>query len=52
VRGHRAALEDFLRAVKDGGEPRCNGAEGRRSVALVEAMYRSAATNQPVAPTA
>ena len=48
VRGHRAALEDFLRAVKDGGEPRCNGAEGRRSVALVEAMYRSAASDQPV----
>lgn len=52
VRGHRAALEDFLRAVKDGGEPRCNGSEGRRSVALVEALYRSAATDQPVLLTA
>jgi len=52
VRGHKAALEDFLRAVKDGGEPRCNGAEGRRSVELVEALYRSAATDQPVLLTA
>jgi predicted dehydrogenase len=51
VRGHKAALEDFLRAVKDGGEPRCNGAEGRRSVALVEAMYRSATSDQPVVIT-
>ena len=51
VRGHRSALEDFLRAVKDGGEPRCSGAEGRRSVALVEAMYRSAKTDQPVVIT-
>jgi predicted dehydrogenase len=48
VRGHKAALEDFLRAVREDGEPRCSGAEGRRSVALVEAMYRSAATDQPV----
>lgn len=48
VRGHKAALEDFLRAIKDGGEPRCNGAEGRRSVALVEALYRSARTAEPV----
>ena len=51
VRGHRAALEDFLRALQEGGEPRCNGAEGRRSVALVEAMYRSAETDQPVVLT-
>jgi predicted dehydrogenase len=48
VRGHRAAIEDFLSAIRTGAEPRCNGAEGRRSVALVEALYRSAATGQPV----
>jgi hypothetical protein len=48
VRGHRAAIEDFLSAIRTGTEPRCNGAEGRRSVALVEALYRSASIGQPV----
>ena len=49
VRGHKAALEDFLHAITYGGEPRCNGSEGRRSVVLVEALYRSARTGQPAA---
>lgn len=48
VRGHRAAIEDFLSAIRTGAEPRCSGAEGRRSVALVEALYRSASLGQPV----
>lgn len=51
VRGHKAVIEDFLRAIKDGSEPRCNGGEGRRSVALVEALYRSAKTGEPVTLT-
>ncbi len=51
VRGHQSAIEDFLRAIRDGSEPRCNGPEGRRSVALVEALYRSARTGQPEIPT-
>jgi predicted dehydrogenase len=49
VRGHKAVIEDFLEAIRTGGEPRCNGPEGRRSVALVEALYRSARTGEPVA---
>ncbi len=48
VRGHRAALEDFLRAIRDGSEPRCSGREGLRSLVLVEAMYLSARTQAPV----
>ncbi len=48
VRGHRAALEDFLRAIREGAEPRCNGREGLRSLVAVEALYRSARTQQPV----
>ena len=48
VRGHKAAIEDFLRAIRDHGEPKCNGAEGRRSVAVVDALYRSAETGDPV----
>ncbi len=48
VRGHKAALEDFLRTIRDGGEPRCSGREGVRSLVLVEALYRSARTQEPV----
>lgn len=51
VRGHRAVIEDLLHAVKDGSEPRCNGLEGRRSLALVEALYRSAESGEAVAVT-
>jgi UDP-N-acetyl-2-amino-2-deoxyglucuronate dehydrogenase len=48
VRGHRAALEDFLRAIRDDAAPSCSGREGLRSLVLVEALYRSARTGQPV----
>ena len=39
VRGHRAALQDFVQAIQINGTPRCSGIEARRSVALVEAIY-------------
>src|SRR5258708_3943928 len=39
VRGHQAALEDFVRAIETNGTPRCSGCEARRSVAVVEAVY-------------
>jgi len=39
VRGHKAAIEDFIEAIQKNREPRCNGIEARRSVALVEAIY-------------
>jgi len=48
ARGHKAALEDFLRAIREGAEPRCSGREGMRSLVLVEALYRSARTEAPV----
>lgn len=41
-RGHQAVIEDFLRAIRDTRAPVCDGAEGRRSVALVEAIYAAA----------
>jgi UDP-N-acetyl-2-amino-2-deoxyglucuronate dehydrogenase len=41
-RGHQAVLEDFLAAIRENRAPACDGAEGRRSVALVEAIYRAA----------
>jgi UDP-N-acetyl-2-amino-2-deoxyglucuronate dehydrogenase len=42
VRGHQAILEDFLRAIESDGTPLCDGAQGRKSVALVEAVYQAA----------
>jgi UDP-N-acetyl-2-amino-2-deoxyglucuronate dehydrogenase len=41
-RGHQAVLEDFLHAIQRNRAPTCDGLEGRRSVALVEAIYRAA----------
>jgi UDP-N-acetyl-2-amino-2-deoxyglucuronate dehydrogenase len=49
---HRRVIEDFLEAIRTGRRPACDGREGRRSVALVEALYESARTGAPVAPGA
>jgi UDP-N-acetyl-2-amino-2-deoxyglucuronate dehydrogenase len=45
VRGHQAILEDFLRAIELDGTPLCDGLQGRKSVALIEAIYH--ASRQP-----
>ena len=42
VRGHQALFEDFLQAIERNTTPICDGREGRRSIALVEAIYRAA----------
>jgi predicted dehydrogenase len=39
---HRRVFEDFIDAVKTGRPPMCDAREGRRSVALIEAICRSA----------
>jgi len=39
---HRRVLEDFVRSVRTGSAPACDGREGRRSLALVEAVYAAA----------
>ena len=41
---HQRVFEDFIRAVRTNGTPACDAREGRRSVALIEAIYRSAQT--------
>jgi len=46
--GHRAVLEDFIHAIETGARPLCDGIEARRSVALVQAIYRSAQTGEQV----
>jgi UDP-N-acetyl-2-amino-2-deoxyglucuronate dehydrogenase len=43
-RGHQAVLEDFLEAIQQNHAPACDGAEGRRSLALIESIYRAAKT--------
>ena len=39
---HRRILEDFVGAIRDHRPPACDGREGRRSLALVEAVYGAA----------
>jgi predicted dehydrogenase len=48
VSGHRRLIEDFLRAIETGGQPVCDGREGRRSVELIEAIYESSRKGLPV----
>jgi UDP-N-acetyl-2-amino-2-deoxyglucuronate dehydrogenase len=43
-RGHQAVLEDFLQAIRQNRAPACDGLEGRRSLALIESIYRAAKT--------
>ena len=43
--GHQAIFEDFVGAIRDNGTPACDGLEGRRSIALVEEIYRVAQKN-------
>ncbi len=48
VGGHRRLLEDFLRAIEADSRPICDGREGRRSVELIQAIYESSSSAQPV----
>ncbi len=41
-RGHQALFEDFIHAIESDTIPICDGRDGRRSIALVEAIYRAA----------
>ena len=46
--GHVRLLRDFVAAVREGRDPLVTGEEGRRSLALVLAVYESARTGRPV----
>lgn len=48
AQGHQAVLEDFLRAIRTNTQPRCDGQEGRRSLALVQAIYEACRTGARV----
>jgi predicted dehydrogenase len=42
IRGHQAVFEDFIQAIQNDRPPACDGREGRRSLAVIEAIYRAA----------
>jgi UDP-N-acetyl-2-amino-2-deoxyglucuronate dehydrogenase len=42
ITAHKAVIENFLHAIAHNAPLACDGAEGRRSLALVEAIYRAA----------
>jgi predicted dehydrogenase len=46
--GHREQLADFLRAIETGTAPLVDGREGRRSVEIIRAIYRSSQTGRAV----
>lgn len=49
IRGHQRIIEDFVQAIETDREPVCDGEEGRRSVAVVEAIYQAARVRDAVA---
>ena len=46
--GHARQLTDFVEAIRTGGRPLVDGREGRKAVAVIGAIYRSAATGQTI----
>lgn len=47
-KSHESVITDVIRAIKEDNEPLTNGGEGRKSIALVLAMYESSRTGKPV----
>lgn len=48
VHYHALQLKEFLGAVSQGREPLVNGLEGRKVVALIDAIYRSGTEHRPI----
>jgi predicted dehydrogenase len=46
--GHARQLADFVTALQSGRSPLVDGCEGRKSVAIIQAIYRAAATGKTV----
>lgn len=45
---HVVQIEDFLKALQEGRRPLVDGYDGRRTVELIEAIYRSTESGEPV----
>lgn len=46
--GHQLQLQDFIDSIAAGRKPRVDGAEGRRSVEIILAIYEAASTGRTV----
>jgi len=46
--GHLAQYQDFINAVHENREPLVNGIEGRKSLEIVMAIYRSSREGKPI----
>ncbi len=46
--GHQLQLQDFIEAIQEGRAAKVDGAEGRKSVEIILAIYQSAMTGQSV----
>jgi len=46
--GHLAQLKDFIKAIKTGGTPVVDGREGRKSVEIILAIYKSSHSGRRV----
>ena len=46
--GHIMQIQDMAAAIRGGRPPTIDGREGRKAVAIIEAVYRSTAANAPV----
>jgi predicted dehydrogenase len=45
---HQAQIQDFLQAILEGRPPAVTGAEGRKALELILAIYESSRTDKPV----
>lgn len=50
LEGHLRVIGDMVGAIREGRPPVVTGEEGRRSLAVAQALYEAARTGQPVAP--
>jgi predicted dehydrogenase len=50
VSAHQRIIEDFVRTVQTGSPLACDAREGRKSVAIVQAVYEAARTGAATAP--
>jgi predicted dehydrogenase len=48
VENHKRLLKDFVDAIVEDRKPKIDGREGRRSLELIRAIYRSSATGEAV----
>jgi UDP-N-acetyl-2-amino-2-deoxyglucuronate dehydrogenase len=47
---HQRVIQDFLDAIRENRSPACDAREGRRSVAVVQAVYEAARTGASIVP--